>query len=136
MPSPTSSLADNPSIAVLAFRNLSGDPAQEYFADGMTEEIITTLSRVPTFVVIARNSSYAYKGRSVDVRQVGGELGARYVLDGSLRIAGNTLRINCVLIDATSGKHIWAERYDGAWRTSSICRTGSRRASSPPLPPG
>ena len=113
VPSPTSSLADNPSIAVLAFRNLSGDPAREYFADGMTEDIITTLSRVPTFVVIARNSSYAYKGRSVDVRQVGGELGARYVLDGSLRIAGNTLRINCVLIDATSGKHLWAERYDG-----------------------
>jgi TolB-like protein/class 3 adenylate cyclase len=112
-PVPTSGLADNPSIAVLAFRNLSGDPAREYFADGMTEDIITTLSRIPTFVVIARNSTYAYKGRSVDVRQVGSELGARYVLDGSLRIAGNTLRINCVLIDATSGKHLWAERYDG-----------------------
>jgi TolB-like protein/class 3 adenylate cyclase len=113
-PVPTSGLSDNPSIAVLAFRNLSGDPTREYFADGMTEDIITTLSRIPNFVVIARNSSYAYKGRSVDVRQVGSELGARYVLDGSLRIAGNTLRINCVLIDATSGKQLWAERYDGA----------------------
>ena len=114
MPAWTSPFADNPSIAVLAFRNLSGDSAREYFADGMTEDIITTLSRVPTFAVIARNSSYSYKGRSVDVRQVGSELGVRYVLDGSLRIAGNTLRISCVLIDATSGKHIWAERYDGA----------------------
>jgi TolB-like protein/class 3 adenylate cyclase len=113
-PSPTSPPADNPSIAVLAFRNLSGDPAREYFADGMTEDIITTLSRLPNFVVIARNSSYVYKGRSVDVRQVGSELGARYILDGSLRIAGNTLRISCELIDATSGKHLWAERYDGA----------------------
>jgi adenylate cyclase len=112
-PVPTSGLSDNPSIAVLAFRNLSGDPAREYFADGMTEDIITTLSRLPNFVVIARNSSYAYKGRSVDVRQVGSELGARYLLDGSLRIAGNTLRVSCVLIDATSGKQIWAERYDG-----------------------
>jgi TolB-like protein/class 3 adenylate cyclase/Tfp pilus assembly protein PilF len=113
LPSAASPLADNPSIAVLAFRNLSGDPAREYFADGMTEDIITTLSRIPNFVVIARNSTYAYKGRSVDVRQIGSELGARYVLDGSLRIAGNTLRISCVLIEATSGKHLWAERYDG-----------------------
>ena len=113
-PSSTSPLTDNPSIAVLAFRNLSGDPEREYFADGVVEDIITTLSRIPSLVVIARNSSYLYKGRSVDVRQVGSELGARYVLDGSIRIAGNRLRISCVLIDATSGKHIWAERYDGA----------------------
>ena len=112
-PLPTSGLSDNPSIAVLAFRNLSGDPAREYFADGVTEDIITTLSRIPNFMVIARNSSYAYKGRSVDVRQIGSELGARYVLDGSVRVAANTLRISCVLIDATSGKQIWAERYDG-----------------------
>jgi TolB-like protein/class 3 adenylate cyclase len=112
-PFPTPPPADNPSIAVLAFRNLSGDPTREYFADGMTEDIITTLSRIPAFVVIARNSTYAYKGRSVDVRQIGSELGARYVLDGSLRIAGNTLRISCVLIEAMSGKQLWAERYDG-----------------------
>jgi TolB-like protein/class 3 adenylate cyclase len=112
--SSTSALADNPSIAVLAFRNLSGDPDREYFADGVVEDIVTTLSRIPSLVVIPRNSSYLYKDRSVDVRQVGGELGARYVLDGSIRIAGSTLRIGCVLIDATSGKQIWAERYDGA----------------------
>jgi adenylate cyclase len=112
--SSTSALADNPSIAVLAFRNLSGDPDREYFADGVVEDIVRTLSRIPSLVVIPRNSSYLYKDRSVDVRQVGGELGARYVLDGSIRIAGSTLRISCVLIDATSGKQIWAERYDGA----------------------
>jgi adenylate cyclase len=114
LPPPTSLPTDSPSIAVLAFRNLSGDPAREYFADGVVEDIITTLSRIPNLVVIARNSSYAYKGRSVDVRQVGSELGARYVLDGSIRIAESKLRISCVLIDAGSGKHIWGERYDGA----------------------
>jgi adenylate cyclase len=107
------SQSDKPSIAVLAFRNLSGDPEREYFADGLVEDVTTTLSRVPDFVVIARSSSYSYKGRSVDMRQVGSELGVRYVVDGSIRIAGNTLRVSCVLIDATSGKHIWAERYDG-----------------------
>jgi adenylate cyclase len=105
--------ADNPSIAVLAFRNLSGDAEREYFTDGIVEDIITTLSRIPSFVVIARNSSYAYKGRSVDVRQIGRELGVRYIVDGSVRVAGNTLRISCELIDATDGKHLWAERYDG-----------------------
>ncbi len=114
IPVPTSALSDKPSIAVLAFRNLSGDAEREYFADGMVDDIITILSRIPNFLVIARNSSYSYKGRSVDVRQIGSELGVRYVLDGSIRSAGNRLRINCVLIDATSGNHIWAERYDGA----------------------
>jgi TolB-like protein len=107
------SQSDKPSIAVLAFRNLSSDPEREYFADGMVEGIITTLSRVPDFVVIARNSSYAYKGRNVDVRQIGSELGVRYVVDGSIRIAGNTLRISCVLIDATmksiSGPNVTTE---------------------------
>ncbi len=114
IPVPASDLSDKPSIAVLAFRNLSGDAEREYFADGMVEDIITTLSRVPDFVVIARNSSFSYKGRSIDVRQVGSELGVRYVLDGSIRSAKDRLRISCVLIDATTGKHIWAERYDGA----------------------
>jgi TolB-like protein/class 3 adenylate cyclase len=104
---------DKASIAVLAFRNLSGDLARDYFADGVVEDIVTTLSRMPSLVVIPRNSSYLYKGRSVDARQVGSELGARYVLDGSIRIAGDQLRINCVLIDATSGRQLWAERYDG-----------------------
>src|SRR5262249_30284424 len=107
------SQSDKPSIAVLAFRNLTGDPEREYFTDGIVEDIITTLSRIPQFLVIARSSSYSYKGRSVDVRQVGSELGVRYVVDGSIRIDGNTLRISCVVVDATSGKHIWAERYDG-----------------------
>jgi TolB-like protein/class 3 adenylate cyclase len=102
---------DNPSIAVLAFRNLSGDAEREYFTDGIVEDIITTLSRIPSFVVIARDSSYAYKARSVDVRQIGSELGVRYIVDGS---AGSTLRISCELIDATNGKQLWAERYDGA----------------------
>jgi TolB-like protein len=114
VPSSTSSHEDNPTIAVLAFRNLSGDPEREYFADGVVEDIITTLSRIPNFVVIPRTSSYLYKGRSVDVRQLGRELGARYVLDGSIRIAGSRLRISCELIDAASGRHLWADQYDGA----------------------
>jgi len=114
IPSAITPVDNKPSIAVLAFRNLSSDPEREYFVDGVVEDIITTLSRIPSFVVIARNSSYVYKGRSVDVRQVGTELGARYVLDGSVRIAESKLRISCVLIDATTGKHIWAEGYDGA----------------------
>ena len=107
------SQSDKPSIAVLPFRNLSGDPEREYFADGMVEDIIATLSRISNFVVIARSSSYSYKGRSVDVRQVGSELGVRYVVDGSIRFDGNMLRVTCMLVDGTSGKHIWAERYDG-----------------------
>jgi adenylate cyclase len=108
-------LADRPSFAVLAFRNLSGDPGREYFADGLSDDIITTLSRIPNFVVIARNSSFSYKGRSVDVRQIGRELGVRYVVDGSVQLAaGKNLRISCLLIDAGSGRHLWAERYDGS----------------------
>ncbi|MBS0522433.1 MAG: hypothetical protein JSS04_02265 [Proteobacteria bacterium] len=110
-----SALADGPSLAVLAFRNLSGDAGREYFADGISEDIITTLSRIPNFVVIARSSSFSYKGRSVDVRQIGRELGVRYVVDGSVQhAAGKSLRISCVLIEAGSGRHLWAERYDGA----------------------
>ena len=114
IPSPASPLADKPSIAVLAFRNLSNGADREYFVDGIVEDIISTLSRIPNFVVIARNSSYSYKGRSIDVRQIGSELGARYIVDGSLRVAGNRLRISCELIDATSGKYLWADHYDGA----------------------
>jgi adenylate cyclase len=114
-PGQASAPADRPSLAVLAFRNLSGDPGREYFADGISEDIITTLSRIPNFVVIARNSSFSYKGRSVDVRQIGSELGVRYVVDGSVQqAAGKSLRISCVLIDAGSGRHLWAERYDGS----------------------
>ncbi|MBI2736874.1 MAG: adenylate/guanylate cyclase domain-containing protein [Rhodospirillales bacterium] len=113
-PSPRSALDDTPSIAVLPFRNLSGDPGRQYFADGVVEDVVTTLSRIPNLVVIPRNSSYLYKDRSVDVRQVGSELGASYVLDGSVRIAGSRLRIGCALLDAARGRQIWAERYDGA----------------------
>jgi TolB-like protein len=100
-------LPDKPSIAVLPFANMSGDPEQEYFADGMVEEIITGLSRIRWLFVIARNSSFTYKGQAVDVKQVGRELGVRYVLEGSVRRAGNRVRITTQLIDATSGAHLW-----------------------------
>ena len=106
-------LPDKPSVAVLAFDNLSSDPEQDYFADGITEDIITSLSHVPWIFVIARNSSFAYKGLSVDVRRIGRELGVRYVLEGSVRSAGNRLRVTGQLIDAETGAHVWADRYDG-----------------------
>ena len=106
-------LPDKPSIAVLPFTNLSGDPEQEYFADGLVEDIITALSRVRSFFVIARNSSFTYKGRAVDVRQVSRELGVRYVLEGSIRKAGSRVRIVGQLVDGTTGHHVWADRFDG-----------------------
>jgi TolB-like protein/Tfp pilus assembly protein PilF len=104
--------ADRPSIAVLPFQNLSGDPEQEYFADGIVEEIITGLSRIKWLFVIARNSSFAYKGKAFDARQAGRELGVRYLLEGSVRKAGNRVRITTQLIEAQTGMHLWAERYD------------------------
>jgi adenylate cyclase len=104
---------NKPSIAVLPFANMSGDPEQEYFADGMVEEIITALSRIKWLFVIARNSSFTYKGQSVDVKQVGRELGVRYVLEGSVRKASGRVRITAQLIDAISGAHLWADRFDG-----------------------
>jgi TolB-like protein len=107
-------MRDKPSIAVLPFANLSGDLEQEYFVDGMVEEIITALSRIRWLLVIARNSSFAYKGQAVDVRQIGDELGVRYVLEGSVRKAGNHVRISAQLIDAGSGAHLWADRFDGS----------------------
>jgi len=106
------SLPDKPSIAVLPFQNISGDPEQEYFADGTAEDIITALSRFPSLFVIARNSSFTYKGKPVDIKQVGRELGVRYVLEGSVRKGGNRVRITAQLIDASTGNHIWADRYD------------------------
>jgi adenylate cyclase len=112
-PSSGPPLPDKPSIAVLPFANMSGDPEQEYFADGMVEEIITALSRIRWLFVIARNSSFTYKGQAVDVKQVGRELGVRYVLEGSVRKAGGRVRITAQLIDATSGTHLWADRFDG-----------------------
>jgi TolB-like protein len=106
-------LPEKPSIAVLPFQNLSGDPDQDYFADGMVEEITTAMARCPGLFVIARNSSYAFKGKSVDVKQVARELGVRYVLEGSVRKAGNRVRIVGQLIDSTTGAHIWVERFEG-----------------------
>jgi adenylate cyclase len=111
---PALPLPDKPSIAVLAFQNMSGDPEQEYFADGMVEEIITALSRIRWLFVIARNSSFTYKGQAVDVKQVGRELGVRYVLQGSVRKAGGRVRITAQLIDALTGTHLWADRFDGS----------------------
>jgi TolB-like protein/Flp pilus assembly protein TadD len=112
-PAPALVLPDRPSIAALPFHNLSGDPEQEYFADGVVEDIITALSRIRWLFVIARNSSFTFKGRAVDVKQIGRELGVRYVLEGSVRKAANRVRITGQLIDTTTGAHLWAERFEG-----------------------
>ena len=109
---PVLSLPDKPSVAVLPFVNMSGDPTQEYFSDGITEDIITELSRFSELFVIARNSSFQYKGKSPDIRKVGRELGVRYVLEGSIRRSGDRVRITAQLIDAGTAAHRWAERYD------------------------
>ncbi|HJU18532.1 MAG TPA: adenylate/guanylate cyclase domain-containing protein [Stellaceae bacterium] len=111
-PAPALALPDKPSIAVLPFQNMSGDPDQEYFADGMVEEIITALSKVRWFFVVARNSTFAYKSQAIDIKRVGRQLGVRYVLEGSVRRSANRIRITAQLIDATTGNHVWAERYD------------------------
>jgi len=108
-------LPDKPSLAVLPFQNLSGDPEQDYFADGMVEEITTAIARLQWLFVIARNSSFTFKGKAVDVKQVARQLGVRYVLEGSVRKAGNRIRITGQLIDTTTGAHIWANRFDGAF---------------------
>ena len=105
--------ASKPSIAVLPFTNVSGDPEQEYFADGMTDDLITDLSKISGLLVIARNSTFKYKGKSIDLSQISRELGVQYVLEGSVRRAGDQVRINAQLIDATTERHLWAERYDG-----------------------
>ena len=110
---PEAAPADRPSLAALPFANMSGDPEQEYFADGVTEELTAALSRVRWFFVIARNSAFAYKGRAVDVRQVGRELGVRYVLEGSVRKAGGHVRISCELAEADAGRQVWSERFEG-----------------------
>ncbi|SEE20254.1 adenylate cyclase [Rhizobiales bacterium GAS191] len=109
-------LPDKPSIAVLPFQNMSGDPEQDYFADGIVEEIITALSRMRWLFVIARNSSFTYRGRAVDIKQVGRELGVRYVLEGSVRNAADRVRITGQLIDTANGSHLWADRFDGSLR--------------------
>ena len=112
-PGPALTLPDRPSIAVLPFLNLSGDPAQDYFVDGVVEDIIAALSRMSSLFVIARNSSFTYKGRAVDVKQVGRDLGVRYILEGSLRQAANRVRITGQLVDATTGANLWSERFEG-----------------------
>ena len=114
VPSPSTvlPLPDKPSIAVLPFTNMSGDPEQEYFSDGITEDIITALSNVHWLFVIARNSTFTYKGSAVDVMRVARELGVRYVVEGSVRKAANKVRITVQLVDGTTGNHVWAERYD------------------------
>ena len=104
---------DKPSIAVMPFANMSGDAEQEYFADGITEDLITDLSKISGLFVIARNSSFAFKGQALDLRRIGDELGVGHVLEGSVRKAGGRVRINAQLIDAATGGHLWAERYDG-----------------------
>lgn len=109
---PALALPDKPSIAVLPFANMSNDPEQEFFADGIAEDIITALSRYPSLFVIARNSSFSFRGRAVDVKQVGRELGVRYVLEGSLRKSANRIRVTAQLVEAETGNHVWAERYD------------------------
>jgi TolB-like protein/predicted Zn-dependent protease len=121
-------LPDRPSIAVLPFANMSGDPGQDYFADGMTEEVITALSRCTWLFVIARNSSFTYKGKTVDVRQVGHELGVHYVLEGSIRRVGGRVRFVGQLIDASSGGHIWADRFEG--ETSDVFELQDRFTES------
>lgn len=149
-PDPVLGLPDGPSIAVLPFTNMGGDPAQEYVADGITEDITTDLSRLCWLFVIARNSTFAYKGRAVDVRQVARELGVRYVLEGSVRSAAGRVRVTAQLVDAGTGKHIWAERYDrelgdvfalqdeinrnvvGAIEPHLYAEEGSRAAKRPP----
>jgi TolB-like protein len=110
---PVLALPDKPSIAVLPFQNMSGEPEQEYFAHGIVEEIITALSQIRWLFVIARNSTFTYKGQAIDVKQVGRELGVRYVLEGSVRKGGNRVRITAQLIDALIGTHLWADRFDG-----------------------
>ena len=113
-PQPRLALPDKPSVAVLPFQNMSGDPEQEYFADGIVEDITTALSRTGWLFVISRNSSFTYKGRAVDIKQVGRELGVRYLLEGSIRRAGGRVRIAGQLIEAATGGHVWADRFEGA----------------------
>jgi adenylate cyclase len=127
---PVLPLRDKPSIAVLPFANMSGDPEHGYFADGMVEEIITALSRIRWLFVVARNSSFTYRGQTVDVKRVGGELGVHYVLEGSVREAGGRVRITAQLIDTLTGTHLWADRFNGTLPSlhSSRCR--------PRMPPG
>src|SRR6185436_16957884 len=106
-------LPDKPSVAVLPFQNMSGDPEQEYFADGIAEDVLTTLSKIQELMVIARNSSFVFKGQARDIREIGRTLGVRYVLEGSVRKAANRVRLAAQLIDSLNGSHVWADRFEG-----------------------
>jgi len=132
---PARAQSEPPSIAVLPFDNMSGDPDQAYFSDGITEDIITDLSKVGGLTVIARNSSFTYKGKSVDIRTVGRELGVKSVLEGSIRRAGNRVRINAQLIDAATGAHVSAERFDRDL-TDIFCCSGRGHAAHRRRPQG
>ena len=127
---PAASQPERPTIAVLPFTNMSGDPEQEYFSDGISEDIITALSKLRWFFVIARNSSFIYKGKSVHLKQIGEELGVAYVVEGSVHKNGERVRITVQLNDVATGSHIWAKRTTGIPPTFSPCRTRSRRRSS------
>src|SRR5262249_38949944 len=116
-------LPEKPSIAVLPFQNMSGDPEQQYFADGIVEDIITALSRFKSLFVIARNSSFTYKGKAADIKQVGRELGVRYVLEGSVRMSGGRVRISVQLIDSATGSHVWLAGTMANWRMFSSFKT-------------
>ena len=129
---PAPRAGEKPAIAVLPFQNMSGDPEQVYFSDGITDDVITELSRFRELMVIARNSSFAFRGKSMDVREIGRALGAAYVIEGNVRRAGNRVRITAQLVDAASGTHLWAERYDRAIEDVFAVRRRSPRASSRP----
>src|SRR5262245_42799156 len=120
----------NHPLQFLPFLNIGGDPEQEHFSDGTTEDMITALSRLRWFFVIGRNSSFAYKAKAIDIKRVARELGVRYVLEGSVRKGGNRVRMTSQLIEAATGNHIWAERYDGDLTDVFACRMRSRRKSS------
>ena len=124
-----------PAIAVLPFTNMSDDPEQEFFSDGISEDLITALSKLRWFFVIARNSSFIYKGKAVHLKQVGEELGVGYVVEGSVRKSGDRVRITVQLNDVANGSHVWAERYDRDTRDVSRCKTRSPRRSSPSWSP-
>ena len=130
-PSPSAPNEQEPprlSIVVLPFANLGGDPEQEHFVDGVTDSLTTDLSRIGGSFVIGRNTAFTYKGRRVDLKQIGRELNIRYILEGSVQRAGARMRVNVQLIDAERGKHLWAERFDKPWPISSTCRTKSSLA--------
>src|SRR5258708_16897237 len=134
-PRPTSALPDRPAIAVLAFTNMSGDPEQDYFSAGISEDIVTALSKLRWFVVIARNSSFAYKGKSIPLKQIGEELGVGYLVEGSVRKSGERVRITAQLNDAATGSQLWAERYERDLADVFAVQAEITHAILPPIQP-